>query len=109
MMTSTLSTQVVFTFLDNLQEAIVYYTPVWSNGVQNKPPGDFTVAFCNKEAALLTGVTKNELLGQHTKTMVGTDKNLRSLLFRQILQVYETGVAVEEAYFNPVLEKHFTI
>src|SRR3954454_12295171 len=106
-MTSTLSTQVVFAFLDNLSESIVYYVPVWENNLQTNIPVDFEVAFCNKESAHLTGVSVNELLGQHTKSMVGADEALRNLLFRQILQVYKSGVAIEDDYYNLVLEKYF--
>ncbi|MBD0286088.1 MAG: PAS domain-containing protein [Flavisolibacter sp.] len=105
----TLTTQMAFALLDNQPESIVYYIPVWNSTGKDSIIDDFEVAYCNKEAAHLTGVSQNELLGQKTRSMVGTDEKVRTLLFDQIVQVYQSGTPVEDTYFNSVLEKYFSI
>lgn len=109
MNTSTLSPQIAFALLDNQPHSIVYYVPVRSGRNETGFIQDFEVAYCNKEAACITGVPLHHLPGQKIKSMAGTDAALRERLFTQLEQVYQTGVPIEDTFFNKVLEKHVSI
>ncbi|HEU4471088.1 MAG TPA: ATP-binding protein [Flavisolibacter sp.] len=106
MVKTSLDARVALALLDNQPESIVYYIPV------REPGGrvvDFSVAYCNKEAGHFTNLSPDELLGQSVSSMAGTDENMRGFLFDQILEVYHSGRQIEVQFFNPVLQKYFSV
>jgi len=109
MTTFTLKPQVAFSLLDQHPESIVYYAPLWNGTGEGKQLTDFEVVYCNQHAATLTRVTAEELSGQRVSTMVNTDEKTRQLMLQQLKQVYLSGEPLEYIYFNPVLEKYFSI
>jgi signal transduction histidine kinase len=106
MVKNVLDERLLRALLENQPEAVVYYTPVGSGP---EAPVDFEVAFCNREAAFQTGIDSEQLTGQHVLHMVHTDDKVRRTIFDQLYRVYKTGEPSESTYYNPVLNKHFSL
>ncbi|MDB5253312.1 MAG: sensor signal transduction histidine kinase [Flaviaesturariibacter sp.] len=93
--------------LDSQPESVVYYTPVRDD--EGGAITDFTIAYCNLEASVLTGVSPDTLLNSRVRTMPGTTPDVARMLFDAISDVYTGGKRAESTYFNPALGKHFQV
>lgn len=99
--------ELVLELLDHQPQSVVLYTPLREAG--SGAILDFEVAYCNEEAALMTGVSKTELIGKKLKFLPGTNAAIGQQLYEDVLTVYESGQRAEASYFNPVLNKHFHV
>ena len=100
-----LSTEVLYSFLDNQPHPVLYYTPIY--GEQHANIIDFEVAYCNYEAAHEYAYTVEELRRERVRSLTNADENTKEALFQQLLQVFENADNIEFTYFNSLLGKYF--
>ncbi|MDQ6813096.1 MAG: ATP-binding protein [Bacteroidota bacterium] len=90
---------------DALPECVIFFKPL----VFNQHISDFEIAFCNTAAGAFLNVPKQVVLSQTILTTSLFEDNYKKTLFRQCLQVWETGKSQEDGCYSKSLDKHFTI
>lgn len=106
MHTVTIDTNLALTLLNNLPEAVVYFTPVLSDTEAGTLLTDFELTYGNHQAAHLLQVAPESFVGQKLSTLVHTNPAMRQNLLQQLRQVYQTGLPLESPFFNPGAEKY---
>src|SRR5438128_6694113 len=84
--------------------------PVW-DGAATKAEKiiDFEVQYCNIACCNKTGLSKEETLGKRVLADGFPDPTNKELKFRQCLQVFQTGEAIEYSYFSTHFQRYFTL
>lgn len=100
--------QLPFSLLDHQPVSIIYYEPVFSNG-NSDIPNDFEIRYCNKLASELSSIPATELTGNTISSIAQNDPHVRSIVLRQLSQVYTTGDPVQDEYYSVAFNKYFHV
>ena len=89
---------------DALPESVIWFKPVWNS---LNEVVDFEVAYCNDGAGRLLNAPKHRILNNRVLHNDLVDDAYKQILFKQCLQVWETGQPHEENMYNQQLGRYF--
>jgi signal transduction histidine kinase len=101
--------QLSYALLEQQPVAIIYYQPVIEKKSGVDVISDFRIIYSNAAAAAQSGLTTEQITGKTLFALGDFYKDIKSLLFDQLLKVYTTGETADYEYFNPQLQKHFRV
>ncbi|GEO07571.1 PAS domain-containing sensor histidine kinase [Segetibacter aerophilus] len=90
---------------DALPESVILFQPVL---VSDNEITDFTIGYCNNASSTFLRADKDFIMSQTVLTTSLIDNDYKNILFKQCLQVWQTGKAHEESFYNKFLGKHFS-
>jgi len=90
-------------FYGGQPQAIVWVNPVWAN--DGKTIVDFNYAYSNQQGLEYLNVTLAEFSKLTVRTSSTLSATMRTEIYAEMLQVYETGRESATTVFNPVLKK----
>jgi signal transduction histidine kinase len=90
---------------DALPESVILFQPVLVNDGRI---ADFTIGYCNNASCNFLRAGKDVLMDQTVLTTSLIDDDYKNILFKQCLNVWLTGKAHEESFYNKVLGRHFS-
>lgn len=99
--------QLLAQILDELPDAVSFVRAVYdlNNTSEKSLPVNFSFAYANDKAIQLSGIPKDSIIGEtilhDNHAITGTKKEL----FKQFLEVYETGIPHEFSYYHPGLKQ----
>src|SRR3954463_13599277 len=103
-------TQLIPELFDALPESVIWFIPIMIN--ENKIESDiidFEVGYCNEAACKFLQASKSEIIGNRILQNTLVDRDYQEVLFKQCLQVWQTGKPVEESFYNQFMRKYYSV
>lgn len=91
---------------DALETGVILYEPVFTPG-NDLEPSDFTVPYCNKKVAEMSGAPLETIRNQRILSLINVDEERRQTLFQQISAVYNTEERSVHTSYNASLDRYF--
>jgi signal transduction histidine kinase len=90
---------------DALPESVILFRPV-RNG--NNEISDFEIGYCNNTACVIVGASKEAFCSETLRTSSYINEPYKISVFKQLLQVWETGKPYEDVFYDEVAGIHFS-
>lgn len=92
---------------DALPESVILFKPVYN--MNNNTVADFEVAYCNTASSSFLRAPKHIVLQQTVLTSTLLDEEYEQTVFKQCLEVWQTGQLHEHNFYNNYLRRHFSV
>ena len=92
--------------LDSLPDAVAWLEPVLD---EQQHPADFRFSYCNQKVYEMAGDGFNSTVGELLVAGNKAHATFANALFRQYVEVYETGKSKEYTYQNPLTNTYASI
>lgn len=91
-------------FLDEIPQAIIWLKPIWDGPGQTIT--DFEYAYSNEEGFKFMGIHPDQIPGLLLSSSPTLADDQRALIFRELVQVYQTDKKSKTNIFNHALNKY---
>jgi signal transduction histidine kinase len=91
---------------DGQLDAVVWYDPIFNDSGDEVV--DFQVNYCNQTAANVLKTTRENILGKRILNNSYLSAEANKVIFKQLLDAYNSAKPIEYNYYNPQLDKHFS-
>lgn len=101
--------QLILQLLDAQPDSVVWFQPVFGAPPDEDQVVEFVAQYCNNAAARILGTSPDNVIGEHLRTSDLMDETSRNLIFKQCLQVWQSGEPVEFTYYSPAFDSYFQV